>query len=366
MVVVLNRSVGPAPRRRRRLAWVGVLALVLVVHAGVTQFVLDRLPGLRADPSMPARMQVRYIRDMALATPAPTAAPAAPPAVVASRAVRPRPPKPARPASAPQPAAEPEPAPAVESAEQTVAAIDPDLAIDPVVEVPTGAADDPVPPPEFGAPEAVEPAASTVAPAATAASAGAPNFEWPVSTRVSYVLTGNYRGEVHGSAQVEWVRVGTHYQVHLDLIIGPRLTPLITRSMTSDGEITADGLAPRRYDQDTKVAFRDRQRVSVRFEPDGVLLANGARRGRTPGLQDTASQFVQLTYLFSTRPDLLRVGGTVDVPLALPYKINVWTYDMVEEETLYTPFGALDSLHLKPRHPARGGGDLSAEIWYAP
>ena len=129
-------------------------------------------------------------------------------------------------------------------------------------------------------------AASGVAPAA---------FEWPASTRLSYLLTGNYRGEVNGSAQVEWVRAGSRYQVHLDLVVGPSGAPLITRRMTSDGDITEQGLAPRRYDQDTKVILQDRRRVTIQFEPGSVVLANGERRDSVAGVQDTASQFVQLT-----------------------------------------------------------------------
>ena len=92
-------------------------------------------------------------------------------------------------------------------------------------------------------------------------------------------------------------------------------------------------------------------------------MANGATR--CPGVQDTASQFVQLTYVFSTRPELLRVGGTVDIPLALKNKVDVWTYDVVGEEILATPFGPLPTLHLTPQRPAKPG-DLSAEIWFAP
>ena len=68
--------------------------------------------------------------------------------------------------------------------------------------------------------------------------------------------------------------------------------------------------------------FRDRRRVSIHFQPEGVVLANGQRRERWPGVQDTASQFVQLTYLFTTRPELLKVGGTVEVPLALPRSMD--------------------------------------------
>ena len=192
-------------------------------------------------------------------------------------------------------------------------------------------------------------------------------FEWPASTRLSYVLTGNYRGEVSGSAQVEWIRVDDHYQVNLDLVIGPELAPLITRRMTSEGNIAASGLVPTRYDEDTQVVMRDRRRVSVVFEADAVVLANGQRRERLEGVQDTASQFIQMTYVFSTQPERLHVGGAVEFPLALPRAMDSYVYEVVEAQTLQTPFGPLASFHLKPRpRPTPRPNQLTVELWIAP
>jgi hypothetical protein len=84
-------------------------------------------------------------------------------------------------------------------------------------------------------------------------------------------------------------------------------------------------------------------------------------------VQDTASQFVQLTWLFTTQPQLLRVGNSVELPLALPRRMDRWVYDVVAEERLWTPVGELDTFHLKPRRAAeRPRGELSAEVWFAP
>jgi Protein of unknown function (DUF3108) len=210
-------------------------------------------------------------------------------------------------------------------------------------------------------------ASGAIASADPTASGAAGAFEWPASTRVSYVLVGNYRGEVNGSAQVEWIRVADHYQANLDLVVGPDFAPLITRRMTSEGRIAASGLVPDRYDEDTHVVFRDRRRMSVVFEADAVVLANGERRERVAGVQDTASQFIQLTYLFSTRPELLKVGAAVGFPLALPRALDTYIYDVVEMQTVASPFGALNAFHLKPRpRPERRPGSLSAEFWIAP
>ena len=73
-----------------------------------------------------------------------------------------------------------------------------------------------------------------------------------------------------------------------------------------------------------------------------------------------------MTYLFTTRPQLLTVGGTVEVPLALAHRIDRWTYDVLGEDTISTSFGPLSTFHLKPRRESTRPGDLSAEIWFAP
>jgi hypothetical protein len=207
--------------------------------------------------------------------------------------------------------------------------------------------------------------AAAAAPPDAPASAATP-FAWPVSTRLSYVLTGNYRGEIHGKAQVEWIRVGMRYQVHLDVTVGLPFAPLLSRRMTSEGRLAPEGLVPERYDEESKVAFRERRRATLLFEPDAIVLANGLRRERWAGVQDATSQFVQLSYLFTMQPDLLTRGRTIEMPLALPRNVDRWVYDVLDSETLYTPFGHVDAVHLKPRRASRPGGDLTAEIWFAP
>src|SRR5207253_4938449 len=123
---------------------------------------------------------------------------------------------------------------------------------------------------------------------------------------------------------------------------------------------------PETFDEDSKVAGRDRRRSTIRFEPDAVVLPGGQRNIRWPGVQDAASQFVQLTFLFTTRPELLTPGTVIDMPLALPRRVDHWVYDVMEKETLYTPCGAVEGVHLKPRRVAKKGGDLVAEMWIAP
>ncbi len=334
----------------RRTRWAALLAVVLLLHGVGVSWLDDNLVGWGAGAQpMPQRMEVAFVRTLEPAAPAPAVAPAAPAAAAAPRPRRVR--APARAASASVAAAS---AAAVASAPEVIEPA-------PLVTVEV------TPPPEPAASEPLPPAAVAAAPSAPSASAAAAPFDWPPSTRLTYKLVGNYRGEIHGNARVQWVRVGPRYQVHMDISLGPSFAPLMSRNMTSDGELSEAGLVPRRYDEATKLPFQSPRRAGMQFTPETVTLANGSTREAMPGVQDTASQFVQMTWLFTTRPELLRVGNSIELPLALPRRMDRWTYDVQGEQRLVTPVGELDTFHVKPRRADdRPRGELSAEVWFAP
>jgi Protein of unknown function (DUF3108) len=329
-----------APPRRAR--WALLLALVLWLHLAGVSWLQERLVGWGAgELAAPARMEVAFVRELAPAAPLAVA-----PRPVAKPSAR------AKPAAMAPPVAEAASAAQSTTQETLAQAQRTEDAQTPAPEAPAS-----VPAPSAPV------AAATAEPAA---SAPAP-FDWPPSTRLTYTLVGNYRGEVHGNARVQWVRIGPRYQVHLDVTIGPSFAPLIARRMTSDGDLGEAGLVPRRYDEATKVAFQSPRLATVQFTPGAVTLANGTQRPALPGVQDAASQFVQLTWLFTTQPERLRVGESIELPLALPRRLDRWFYDVVARDTLSTPVGALDAFHLKPRRAeSRPRGELSAEVWFAP
>lgn len=193
-----------------------------------------------------------------------------------------------------------------------------------------------------------------------------PGPEWPLSTRLSYVLTGHFRGPVDGQARVDWLRQGERYQVHLDLSVGPFFAPLASRRLSSEGRITPAGLHPERYEEETRIAFREPRRLRIELGPARLRLPAGRELPRPPGVQDSASQFVHMTWLFTMQPERLQPGTTLELPLALPRSVEPWVYDVTGTDTLYTPMGALPVVHVRPRREPRPGGDLTAEFWVAP
>lgn len=203
-----------------------------------------------------------------------------------------------------------------------------------------------------------------MAQAASAPARDEPGPEWPLSTRLTYTLSGHYRGPVTGQAQVEWMRQGSSYQVHLDVDLG-----LVSRRMSSQGRLTPDGIAPERYDEETRVLGFSRDPLKVFFLAADVQLASGVRRPVGRGAQDAASQFVQLTWLFLTGREAPQAGRVVAFPLALPRRLYDWQYEVVGEAVLQTPMGPVASWHLRPSGGVRqgvSGGDMVAEVWLAP
>ncbi|MGN6527441.1 MAG: DUF3108 domain-containing protein [Burkholderiaceae bacterium] len=216
---------------------------------------------------------------------------------------------------------------------------------------------------------AAAPAASGTATGVAGAASGVAGpamqaFEWPPSTRLTYTLTGQYRGgPLYGTAAVEWRRDGAHYQVQFDI----HVSPFFDQHMFSDGRIGEDGLHPAHYDEAFKVPVMEPRLRHIEFGDDEVVLDNGNHVTRLPGTQDGASQFVQFVWMFATHPQWLRPGNVVDIPLALPRSLRRWRYLVVGTERLALKFGDLDAVHLKPLLDGpRRANEYPFEIWTAP
>jgi hypothetical protein len=337
----MRRRVGP------RGAWAFLVLVVALLHALVLLGLRDALVPLV--PGGMKRLEAVYARQVQLAAEAPPVRVAAAPPVPAP--VRPRP----RPVPSPVAAASEPAAPA-------------SAASDPMLPIETPDVKTPVEPPASAAAPAPAAASAVAAASAPATAASGPAFEWPVSTRIRYRLTGWYRGELSGTAQVEWVRVGERYQVHLDVDAG-----VVSRRMTSDGHITAAGLEPERYEEVTKVVLATPRVRQMRFDEHTVTLASGetAPRPGGPGeLQDTASQFIQMIYAFSTRADLLHPGGRLAMQLALTHRVRPVLYEVGALEWTEAPGGKgwIETWPVRPRiaPEASSGKDLSVETWLAP
>ncbi len=360
----LNLQVGVAAR-----ALLGLL--LLVVHLLMVEHLASRFGAWKDRTAEAPRLQVVYLREMALAEPPAAVYRSPPPPRMIEPALEPptlllAPGDAAAIAIAAQPAsaplmAEPPALPAETPSETTIAKAEPEA--DPLVASQANKAN--------SADEQ-----QTVADAPP----GLPDFVWPASTRLRYVLTGNYRGEVHGFAQVEWVNAKPRYQVNLDVTVGLPFAPLYTREMRSDGRLDQNGLHPLHFQQQSKLAFQPMHRVGMQIGAQSVTADDGRQLPRSfasadaarladhqTNLQDSASQFVQMTYLFTTQPQLLTPGTRIGFPLLLPSGVRDWAYEVGQKQTIHTRFGAIDAFHVKSAAGlSRGRDQLLAEAWFAP
>ncbi|MDI1258732.1 DUF3108 domain-containing protein [Aquabacterium sp.] len=328
--------------------WLLLIILgVMGLHAWLTWSMASLLTDMQpSDTSGIKPMEATAMSELKLSDP-PVAAPAPAKPRASPKASRKRQPKPPAPtASAPEPAPPPpdEGASASETAEAAVAVAE--------------------------ASSAPEPTASEPMPVVSSASAPStptgPPFVWPLATRVSYKVRGYFRGDVHGNAKVEWVRQGMDYQVRVDTTIGPSFAPIGSWNLISAGTITPEGLSPKRFEQVNRLLIKTSPPRTVVFNDQDVVLDSGEKLQRIPGMQDAASQFIQLSYQFIMQPDLLRPGNTIYIPLALPKRLEIIAYDVIGEEMLDTPIGKVPTFHVKPRKMSTEGGVLPVEIWFAP
>ncbi len=340
---------------QQRWPLVVVLACVLLTHLLVTNGIAAHMHDL-SDTGKPSieRLEAEYVADMKLTEPPVVISPtvAAPPAPEAAEVAT-------RKASEPETIRRPKKkmpkavAPPLQAPEPPVVA---DAASEPEAVVAQAPASTPAP-------------ASSPAPTAaqaTESSASAPAFEWPLATRVTYKADGYFRGEVHGSALVEWIKRGDRYQVHSDVLLGPRAFPIASRRFTSDGVITEAGLVPERFESIDKLLVMSNAPKVLNFAADTVEMPNGDKVPKMPGVQDPASHYIQLSYQLILKPALLRVGASIEIPLAWAKRQEMIAYDVMAEEDLDTPMGRLRTFKLKPRRLNGERMEALADVWLAP
>lgn len=317
-------------------------AVVLVAHAlALHEASLSLSPGEAPAP----RAVAMNTRTVPPPPPPPEAAPAPPPP---ARAPAPKAPKPPKPVVMPPAPSE---APVFQSNVPEASVESSGTATDSIAYVtPTFA----VPPPE---------AAS--APAAAASSVeGAPvdgatlSAAVPPSTRLLYNLEGQARNlQYHARGEVLWRHDGQRYQLLATVsafLVG-------SRSQTSEGDITPQGLAPRRYAdkwRGEQAAHFNRETGRITFSvntPDAVLL---------PGAQDRLSLFIQIPALMAPDPKRMEAGNRFTLQTVSTREAEPWIITADGEERLTLPMGEM--MTFKFSRAPRRQYDSRVELWLAP
>lgn len=205
-----------------------------------------------------------------------------------------------------------------------------------------------------GAPAQAAATASAPRPAGSAPSADVP--PWPPSTKLSYTITGHWRGDLHGSGALVWTVDGNDY----DATLSGRA--LISFAYRSTGHIDGDWLAPTRYTE--RVFTREK---SIDFDRATHTLHFSAISDVLPlqsHVQDSASLFLQLAHRLTTDPNSFHPGATLTFAVARPSGMTDWTFTIAGLDTVATPAGSLQCWHVVRQ--ATQANELGAQIWLSP
>jgi hypothetical protein len=180
----------------------------------------------------------------------------------------------------------------------------------------------------------------------------------PGSVRLQYKLTGLSRGlNYHANGEMSWLREGDRYEA--SMVVSAFL--LGTRSLSSVGEVNADGLAPKRFGD------KSRSELAAHFDASQGKISFSANRPDVPwqrGAQDRLSVFFQLAGLLAGQPGGVPTGTRLAIYTVGPRDADTWAFNVEGEETLSLPMGELRALRLT-REPRREF-DQKVEAWFAP
>ncbi|UUZ66806.1 DUF3108 domain-containing protein [Polaromonas sp. P2-4] len=180
----------------------------------------------------------------------------------------------------------------------------------------------------------------------------------PASVQLEYKMTSNAKGmSWHANAELAWQNTGSSYIARMSggaLFLG-------SRSMSSSGQVGAEGLAPSRFTD------KSRTEVAAHFEPDKGQISFSVNTPAVPwvkGAQDRVSILFQLGGMLAGKPGGFPVGSSISLYTVGPRDADTWTFLVEAEEKINLPFGELATLKLA-RQPRREY-DSKVEIWYAP
>lgn len=175
------------------------------------------------------------------------------------------------------------------------------------------------------------------------------------SARLSYEVRSN-KLPITLKGELLWQNLGDHYEARLGYSAFG-----LSRSQTSQGQITADGLAPVRF------ADKYRNEVAAHFNyPQGKVTfsANTADAPLLTGAQDRLSVLLQLGALVAGEPARFTPGTLLTIQTVGAREADVWLFTFEESESLTLPGGKVQGIKLvrNPRKPY----DQKVEVWLAP
>lgn len=191
-----------------------------------------------------------------------------------------------------------------------------------------------------------------------AASTAAPAVRVPAPVRLAFDVSGQAKKfNYNARAELLWQHDGSRYEARQEI----SAFLVSSRSQSSVGQITAQGLQPERFADRSRsehAAHFDHARGRVTFSANTPQAAAG------PGAQDRLSVFIQLGAMLAADPGRFVPGTQVTLTTVSARSADRWTFSIEGQETLDLPAGPTRAWKLQ-RLPRRDY-DQKAELWLAP
>ncbi len=187
--------------------------------------------------------------------------------------------------------------------------------------------------------------------------ADAPPVRLPASARLRFEVTGEAkRFHYNANAELLWRNLGATYEARQEV----KAFLLGSRSQTSTGRLTSEGLQPIRFGD------RSRSEQAAHFDQDNhvaTFSANTPSAPIGPGAQDRLSVFIQLGALLAAAPDRYPPGTQITLTTVGARNADRWTFTVEGPETLELPIGQTPALKLQRLPRSDRERDQKAELW---
>lgn len=176
--------------------------------------------------------------------------------------------------------------------------------------------------------------------------------------KVSAVYEASRNGQPFATVTESYRQEGTHYRIE-SVTKGIGVYALFgLRRLTSEGEVTADGLKPSRFEQQQG----DRKPVVAEFDWDaGKLTMTNKNKTTTADLEAGTQDLASFPYQFMFRPP---TGDEVVMPVTIGKRLRSYQYIVSGRgETLDGVLGGLKVTRLTSAVKDKGGDEK--ELWLA-
>ncbi len=203
-------------------------------------------------------------------------------------------------------------------------------------------------------------ASSPAAPATPKAPpvAAPPPLRYPAPVRLQFEVRGKERGfPFFANGELLWQHDGTLYDARYEV----RIFLLGKVSQTSTGQLTPQGLEPRRFGD------KRRSEVAAHFERSKGKITFSANTPDVPltdGAQDNVSGWMQLASLFAGASGNIPTGTQLTFLSVGPRSAETWTLTVGATEKLVLPGGEVNAIHVV--RTSSNERDGRADVWLAP